>query len=76
MQATCSVICMLAWLNDIYFSLLHRVNTSKGYTRADLVKRLESLQVLPLTFTFCHLPMPFQFTREISIHDVDLLRPL
>ncbi|KAL6844691.1 hypothetical protein ACP4OV_025350 [Aristida adscensionis] len=35
---------LMNWNNsDPFFSL--RVNTSKGYTRADLVKRLESLQV-------------------------------
>nr|CAB3453703.1 unnamed protein product [Digitaria exilis] len=35
---------LMNWNNsDPHFSL--RVNTSKGYTRADLVKRLESLQV-------------------------------
>ncbi|KAK3133614.1 hypothetical protein QOZ80_6AG0538740 [Eleusine coracana subsp. coracana] len=35
---------LMNWNNsDPHFSL--RVNTSKGYTRADLVKRLESLQI-------------------------------
>ncbi|CAD6218827.1 unnamed protein product [Miscanthus lutarioriparius] len=35
---------LMNWNNsDPHFSL--RVNTSKGYTRADLIKRLESLQV-------------------------------
>jgi hypothetical protein len=44
------MLCFKRLVDWPLYTLLYRVNTSKGYTRADLVKRLESLQVLPLIF--------------------------
>jgi 16S rRNA (cytosine967-C5)-methyltransferase len=48
MYGNASVPC---WM--ILYTFLHRVNTSKGYTRSDLVKQLESLHVL--SFFLLHL---------------------